>query len=105
MAYPVAEEGTIRILRLGDARLSPDLMIARQFTAYADKKNKTIRLKPGSHNNAGRVLNVWTPNERSKSGRISLGAVIKELGFSLDEVIGNSYSVKLNAGTIVLRFK
>ena len=88
----------------GAARLSPDLVeLGREFTAYADRRTKTLLLDSDRKAKGGTRLRVWASNERSKSGYIGLSDVLAQIGVDVEDLRGKEYAVRVRGGRIEVK--
>ena len=96
---PVAEKGTVRILKSGVARLSPDLSLWKQFTVAVDKKKKHIIFTKVTNHVNGHMYVMWYSSKAAKSGLISIVSALRELGIENAE---GEYSAKKVKNSIVV---
>lgn len=84
---------TVKIVNSrGEAQLSPDLAITDIFRGLADFGRKQITLWNTSPRGE---LRVWFPAPRSRSPRICLGRLIKQIGLDPKDMVGNVYRGKI----------
>jgi len=94
---PKAPEKTVRILRSGIARLSPDLCNDKKcFRPFVDKKKKRIVLKLTDDFSSAENLRVWFSSDAAKSGLISVTSVLRELGLNTKDASGE-YAAKFRS--------
>jgi len=98
---PVAEKGTVRILKSGVARLSPDLCLWKQFTVGVDKNKKQIVFKEVTDLGSakGHMYVMWYSSKAAKSGLISVISALREL--NMDGIEG-CYTAKKVRNSIVV---
>src|ERR1043166_5581261 len=98
---PKAAAKTVRILRSGIARLSPDLCnIDTKFHAFIDKNKKRVILKMAK-DDSGNVLRMWFSSDAAKSGLMSFTSVLRELNLDAKQVAG-VYAAKVRKQTITV---
>ena len=96
---PQAARSTVRILKTGVARLSPDLCIGSQFTMRVDKKKKRIVLtKIVNSAFNGPIYALWFSSSTAKSGLISVVSALKELGVKAE----GEYAAKRRGNYIMI---
>ena len=101
---PRAKEGTVRIMKSGVARLSPDLCIGSEFTMHVDMRKKTIVLKKvvNSSFDSGQLYALWYSSKDAKSGLISITSALKQLSLSRVEGL---FAAKKTEKTITINLK
>lgn len=97
---PQSREGTVRILRTGVARLSPDLCIGLNFKMFVDVKKKRIVLSKARKESKGSIL-LWYSNKSARSGIVSIVSAFRDLGLNVKENVGE-YVGRIINGRIVI---
>jgi hypothetical protein len=86
---PSAAEKTVRILRSGVARLSPDLCLGHIWRMEFDIKKKKLHLYVVKKESvAVRTFRLWFSNDTAKSGLLSVGSLCKELDATPEKLAG-----------------
>lgn len=95
-------KGTVKMVNdRGEAQLSPDLVITRKlFLGFANPKKKRILL----FKNWNQGLRIWYPAPRSRSARICLGKLLKEIGIEPESIVGNIYKGEIYGEAVYIFF-
>ncbi len=86
--------------------LSPDIaQMSEYFLWELDIAHKKLKLiVSDGHSNGQRPMKAWETGIRSKSRRIGLKGIFKNLGIDAKEVKGKVYDVKVRGKTLEVQF-